>query len=580
VLALLGALPILAEIAIGGGHPPVVSVFPIPGSRVAPPESQIVFRGLPIHDVGAIRVTGSRSGVHEGRVVADSDGHGGSFLPSRAFTPGERVTVKVRPHLLTRGRSFSFTVATPAGTAPHSIQYPEGRAPNDVLSFRSRPDLQPAAVEITKSSAPASEGDIFLAPEHGPVQRGPEIVAPDGSLVWFHPLPYPQLATDFKVQRYRGQPVLTWWQGNIGAGEGDGEDVIMDSSYRQIAVVHAANGLTADLHEFRLTSRGTALITSYYPVRWDASSVHGPRQSIVFDSVIQEIDIKTGLLLFQWDSLDHVPLTDSYQPLPHDSGHPWDYFHVNSIQPDGHGRLIISARNTWAAYKLDKRTGGMIWTLGGKHSSFKLPREAGFAFQHDVRVRSHGDQIVTVFDDGAGPPVVHGESRALTLKLNPRDGTGKVLKVYSHDPPLVAWYEGDVEELPNGSHFVGWGSIPFFSEFDRSGREVLDGRFVSGNSSYRAYRLPWTGRPTTAPSVAAVASGTSTRVYASWNGATEVASWQVLAGTSPGALRALGTGKRYGFETQLTIPATSYVAVKALDAHGRVLATSSTVHVH
>jgi hypothetical protein len=307
--------------------------------------------------------------------------------------------------------------------------------------------------------------------------------------------------------------------------------------------------------------------------------VHGSQKAIVFDSVVQEIDIKTGLLLFEWDSLDHVPLKDSYQALPVDPGHPWDYFHVNSIQRDTDGSLIISARNTWAAYKIDEHTGRMIWTLGGKHSSFKLPREANFAFQHDVRVRSRDDEIVTVFDDGAGPPVVHHESRALTLKLNKHDGTVNVLRVDSHDPPLIAWYEGSVQQLRGGGYFLGWGSIPFFSEVDRDGNIVLDGRFVSGNSSYRAYRFPWKGRPATAPSVAGVASGDSTRVYASWNGATDVARWQVLAGDNPNALHALGTGKRYGFETQLTIPAAAYVAVRALDASGHVMATSSTVRV-
>jgi Arylsulfotransferase (ASST) len=575
---LLVALPVLAGIATGGGDPQVVSVFPIPGSRVASPQAQIVFRGIPISRLGAITVTGSRSGVHEGRVLADSDGHGGSFVPSRPFAPGERVAVRVRPHLLARGRSFSFTVATPAGPAPH-IPPTTWRVPDDVLSFRSRSDLQPPAVEITKDSAPANQGDIFLAPEHGPIQSGPEIVAADGSLVWFHPVPPGQVATDFGVQQYRGEPVLTWWQGYMGAGVGEGEGVIMDSSYRQVALVHAADGLSADLHEFRLTPQGTALITAYYPVWWDARSVHGPRQTLVYDSVIQEIDVKTGLLLFQWDSLDHVPLSDGYTPLPHDRGHPYDYFHINSIQRDADGNLIASARNTWAAYKIDGRTGRVIWSLGGKHSSFKFPSGGAFAFQHDVRVRSPGDRIVTVFDDGAGPPIVHGESRGLTLKLDPRHRTAKLVRVDSHDPSLVTEYEGDLQQLPDGGQFLGWGALPFFSQFDHAGRIVLDGRFVGRNTSYRAYRFHWSGRPTTTPSVVAVTSGDSTYVYASWNGATDVARWQVLAGTSPDALQSAGYVARQGFETELTVPAASYVAVRALDAAGHVLATSSSVGV-
>lgn len=580
IAALVVAGAALASLAVGGSsHAETVSVFPVPGSRVAPPQAQVVFRGIPASELGPIVVTGSRSGRHAGRVLADSDGRGGSFLPSRPFSPGERVTVRVRQHLLAHGRSFSFTVATPAGSAPHIPPAPASRAPNDVLSFRSRPDLQPPAVKITNGSAPADQGDIFLTPEHGPIQSGPEIVAADGSLVWFHPLPAGQVATNLQVQHYRGEPVLTWWQGYMGAGVGEGEGMVLDSSYHQVALVHAANGLSADLHEFQLTPQGTALITAYYPVWWDARSVHGPRQTLVFDCVVQEIDVKTGLLLFQWDSLDHVPLTDSYEPLPRDRGHPFDYFHVNSIQRDADGNLIISARNTWAAYKVAGDTGRVIWTLGGKRSSFKLPAGAAFAFQHDVRVRSRGDRIVTVFDDGAGPPIVHRESRGLTLKLNPRNRTGTILQADNHDPPLVTEYEGDLQQLPNGLHFLGWGSLPFFSEFDGAGNMVLDGRFVGGNTSYRAYRFAWSGRPATAPNVVGVTSGDNAYVYASWNGATDVASWQVLAGDSPDALQTAGSGARQGFETGFTIPAAPYVAVRALDAAGRVLSTSSTVRV-
>ena len=92
--------------------------------------------------------------------------------------------------------------------------------------------------------------------------------------MWFQPVPQGDMAADLQVQRYEGQRVLTWWQGYSGAGVGAGEDVIENSSYRQIAVVHAANGLSADLHEFRLTPQGTALITAYYPVYWNATDVH------------------------------------------------------------------------------------------------------------------------------------------------------------------------------------------------------------------------------------------------------------------------------------------------------------------
>jgi hypothetical protein len=405
------------------------------------------------------------------------------------------------------------------------------------------------------------------------------ILGPDGQLIWFHPVPQGDMAADLRVQHYLGRPVLTWWEGYSGAGVGAGEDVVYDSSYRQVAVVHAGNGLSADLHEFRLTPQGTALITAYYPVYWDASSLHGPRQQIVLDSVVQEIDVTTGLVLYQWDSLDHVPLTDSYQPLPGSAGATFDYFHINSVQQQPNGDLLISARNTWAAYDVDPHTGAIVWTLGGKASSYRLGSGVTFAFQHDVRLHTEGDPTVTLFDDGAGPPKVHAQSRGITVRLDDKAMTATLVSEDVHSPALAASFEGNVQPLPNGNEFLGWGQQPYFTEFSAQGQTVFDGRFVDANSSYRAYRYPWTGTPLSPPSVSATTAGNTTNVYASWNGATQVASWLVLAGNSPGALQTVQAATNQGFETQIAIAPAPYVAVEALDGAGRALATSSVAHV-
>jgi hypothetical protein len=567
-----------------GGSTPTVSVYPIPGSRVAAPQTQIAFRGMSIRGVGKIVVTGSESGRHAGRIEADSDGRGGSFLPAKPFTAGEIVTVRTSLHIRgARSGTFRFTVATPAGPVPSMPLLPASRVPGDELTFQSEPGLTPAAVEVTKQAAGAAEGDIFLTPQQGPTQNGAMILDASGELVWFHPVPSGDMAADLRVQRYQGRPVLTWWQGYSGAGIGAGEDVIDDSSYRQIAVVRAANGLSADLHEFQLTPQGTALITAYYPVYWNASSLHMSTKQIVLDSVVQEIDIKTGLVLFQWDSLDHVPLSASYETPVKSPGAPYDYFHINSIQQERSGDLVISGRNTWAAYEINPKTSAMVWTLGGKHSSFKLGTNVSFAFQHDVTVHTktvHAktDPTVTLFDDGAGPPKVHAESRGITVRLNDKKKTATLVMADYHSPALAASFEGDVQPLPGGDEFVGWGQQPYFSEFNRQGQTVFDGRFVDSNSSYRAYLYAWTGTPTTPPSVAATTSGTTTTVYASWNGATEVSSWRVIAGSAPNQLQPVATATKQGFETQVEIPAAAYVAVQALGSAGRALSTSSVVH--
>jgi hypothetical protein len=461
--------------------PPPVYVYPSPGARFASPNTQIAFRGISAGQLGAITVTGSASGAHAGAVQADSDGNGGSFVPATPFAPGETVTVTTSLNLEGSGNgTYQFHGATPAGTIPPAHRPQAPRVKGDVWWFRTQPNMAPAAVRITKRN-PGATGDIFIAPQIGPLQQGPEIVSPNGTLIWFNPVPSDQAVTDFRTQSYHGQAVLTWWQGNEAAGIGSGQDVILSSSYQVVKVVSAGNGLTADLHEFQLTSRGTALITAEYPVYVNASAVGGATREVVLNSVVQEIDVPTGLVLFQWDSLDHVPLTATYIRPPGKAhvangiGNPFDYFHVNSVEADYDGNLLVSSRNAWAVYKVNYHTGAIIWTLGGKHSNFRLGRGASFAFQHDVRVRAYGDQFLTMFDDGAGPPYVHSQSRALKLELNLKHMTADVADQDKHSPPLLASFEGNDEQLPDQDDFIGWGQAPYFSEYSPQGKLVLDG---------------------------------------------------------------------------------------------------------
>jgi Arylsulfotransferase (ASST) len=555
---------------------PMVTVFPIAGSRVASPQTQIAFRDLPFTQLqaGTIAVSGSKSGSHTGRLEADSDGMGGSFLPDHPFAAGETVTVRTSLRIVgAQGGTFRFDVAQPAGVVPFGSRPSVRRVQGDVLRFQSRPDLVPDAVRVLRQSRHTASGDIFVAPQYGPVQYGPMILSPAGKLIWFNPVPGNATVSDFRAQQYQGKPVLTWWQGNVHAGHGRGDGIIDDSSYQQLAVVHAANGPDADLHEFQLTPQGTALIAATYQVFWNTSSVHGPKRQNVTDGVVQEIDIRTGLVLFQWDSLDHVPLTDSYTHVPQRRA-PFDYFHLNSISVDNDGNLVVSGRDTWAAYKVDRRTGRIIWTLGGKHSSFKFGRNASFAFQHDVLLPNGSERSITVFDNGGGLPNVHTQSRGIKLSLDPAHKTATLVQQLVHSPPLLAEFEGNVQQLPNSDYFVGWGQRPYFSEYDRHGKLIFDARFVANTANYRAFRLPWTGTPAAPPSVAALTSASNTTVYMSWNGATQVASWRILGGQSASALTPVSTVPASGFETSARIAATQYVQVAALDSNGNVLGTS------
>jgi Arylsulfotransferase (ASST) len=554
-----------------------VTVSPLPDSYDASPNTQISLLGVQPSTLSVVSATGSRSGRHPGSLRAYSQGDGASFVPQRPFQPGETVTVAGQLAAGGAARSFGyrFTVASanPLARVPSAAQ-PSGK-PGDVQTFHSRPDLKPPAVAITTHSPLASPGYVFAAPYSGPGQDGPMIFDSSGQLVWFAPVPNGTEATDFTVQSYNGRPVLTWWQGYIPPqGFGQGEDLIADSSYHVIAHVKAGNGYQADLHEFQLTPQGTALLTVFNPIRCDLTAAGGPRDSAVTDGVLQELDLKTGLVRREWHSLDHVALRESYQPSASATrSWPFDYFHINSIDAGTNGTLLISARNTSAMYEVDPATGQIRARIGGRKSDFTMSAGTSTAFQHDAR--DLGDGMLTVFDNGAVPKI-HPQSRAIVEEVDSVSHIVKLVRQYVHPSPLIAGSQANFQMLPNSDAFVGWGSVPYFSEFSPSGQLLFDAHLVGANESYRGYLLDWSATPTNPPAFAATPVGKSAvTVFASWNGATGVAAWNVLAGAAPGQLARVATAPRSGFETAIRASAAGqYVAVQALDGGGRVLGTS------
>jgi hypothetical protein len=449
--------------------------------------------------------------------------------------------------------------------------------PPPTQHFRSRPDLTPPPVEVTTAAHRTAPGLLFLAPKREVAQAGPLILDDEGQVVWFDPLDTKGVA-DFKVQRYDGRPVLTWWRGRADKGVGDGYYVLADESYRQIATVVPGRGLAGDIHEFLITPRGTALISIYRRLPHDLSALGGPKEGEIFDGTVQELDIRTGRVLFEWHSLDHVALAESYEKAPPAgqgaAAAPFDYFHLNSIAEDEDGNLLLSARHTHAIYKVSRGDGRVLWRLGGKRSDFALGPGTRFALQHDARHRGGG--ILTLFDNGPEREGTH--SRALVLRLDEQARRATLFRSYEHPRGLHSETQGDAQVLPDGHLLVGWGSSPVVSEFDESGRLLLDLRFGGeGADSYRAFRFVWRGRPAELPAVALAGD----RVYASWNGATDVARWQLVAGPTPAATMPLASVARTGFETAIPVHTDQpWIRVRALSARGTVLGTSRALELH
>jgi hypothetical protein len=406
------------------------------------------------------------------------------------------------------------------------------------------------------------------------------IVDPAGELVWFHPLEGNTQAFDFRAQRFEGKRVLTWWEGPLADFHGRGVGRIYDAAYRPVATVRAGNGYRADLHELELTSRGTAWIAAYEPVRWDLSSRGGRRDGTIYDQIVQEVDVRTGAVLFEWHSTGAIDLAESYQPLPKKPGAIYDPVHINSVDEQPDGNILVSARHTQAVYEIDRRTGKIRWRLGGKRSTFSSDEKPLFAWQHDARRRSDG--AITVYDNAANAKKPGRESRGLVIRLDEDEKTARIEQRYTATPAVLAPTQGNLQTLPGGNALVGWGGTsPRVTQFDADGATVFDARLRSpGAESYRAYRMPWDGTPAERPAVAVSAAGGRARAYASWNGATRVARWRLLAGARGGRLRPQGAVRRSGFETTLPVRGRPRrVAVEALDERGRPLAQSETIPV-
>ncbi len=451
---------------------------------------------------------------------------------------------------------------------------PRGLTAAASRAYVTRPDLRPPPITIHARDGETAPGSIILAPKRSTrtARTGPLIVDDDGQPIFFRQNRQGIRSNDVRVQEYRGEPVLTWWEGRAAGGHGQGVGVIVDTSYREIARVRAKRPYDLDMHEFKLTSRGTALVLIYHTVRRDLRSVGGRRDGRVIDNLVQEIDVRTGKVLFSWSSLDHIGLGESYRELPDDRS-AWDYFHVNSVDEDADGNLIVSARYSNSVTKISRETGRVLWRLGGRRSDFRMGRGTRVHLAHDAEWQPDG--TLRIFDNSQRS--VRDRSRIVTLDVDTERREVTLVDDVRHPDAVLAATQGNAESLPGDGLFAGWGSQGRWSEFGPGGALRYDAELPDGYDSYRVYRQVWHATPPTRPDVVARRDGARTRVHVSWNGATDVTAWRLRTGSGAAAPIA-GTVRRAGFETAIAVPGhPARVTVEALDAAGRVIGTSRSV---
>jgi hypothetical protein len=494
--------------------------------------------------------------------------------------------------------------------------------------FYSAGNLHPPKLKVLERKGGLANGDFLVAnlPDSGLLGKmigegGPIIYDNHLQPVWVLGVGTKLGAADLKVEQYQAppcvsascaQPVISWWEGMVNRFgiTTEGQVFVENEHYRKVAKLQAAKPWVISLHDTSIIGHDM-WVTEYRVVKHqNLKPFGGSKNGAINDVGLQEYDLTTGKPVGKvWDALKHVPLSSSKQSAS--GGGVWDAYHLNSVQALADGNLVVSMRNTWAVYLINPATSKVLWTLGGKHSSFKFGKGAQFAWQHHAELVNPGStglgpsELLTLFNDNCeyhnGYVCLHGApSAGLILKLNTATHKATLVARYGHKPEVKSDVLGSMQQLPNGNALVGWGSLllqkgrsvsPYFSEYTKSGKQILNVQWPGKDQTYRALyaQAPstgacsptaiscWVGTPYYPPKGAVRKASGKTTVYASWNGATQVAKWNVLAGPKGGKLKKVGSQSRSGFETAISLKK-SYAAyqVQAVDAHGHVLSTSKT----
>ncbi|WVQ98406.1 hypothetical protein IAU59_005529 [Kwoniella sp. CBS 9459] len=498
------------------------------------------------------------------------------------------------------GSSLTFVSAAYYNNSQEYQSGALGASPTQ--SFRS---VNWTTVELNYNVLPASfstnDEYLFLAPRGTDVtDLTALILTRDGEVVWFGAAPefgYAQ-SMAFQTGYHKGEQVIAIWDGQFNAaGYGNGFGIILDQTYKPIANLSSnIEGSTLDFHEFYLTDNDTALATIYINQQYDLSTFNvtttDGSQGWILGGAFEEIDVATGQSLFTWKSLDHIEPSQCYAE-PGSTGtetsNPYDYFHINSIEKDLQGNYLISSRHCHALYYISAQTGDILWTLGGKNSTFTLGDGCEFSWQHDARWRDNYTRI-SVFDNAA-TSWESDEAYARGLLLNV-DTTAKNVTLSQAFVPwnqTVSKSQGSIQLMSNGNWLLGWGQTPFFSEYDSSGTLLSSAQFGVGNvQGYRVLSSNWTGYPTTTPSVAVVNNASTSQydIYVSWNGATEVVQWVLTGSTGPSSASSSSTTlnqvQKTTFETLFSInqdvaASYSWIQTRAVSSNGSVLGFSDWV---
>ncbi|CAI7670204.1 unnamed protein product [Penicillium pancosmium] len=471
------------------------------------------------------------------------------------------------------------------------------------LQFLSRPDLSPPRLNITVPASPQTEaGYLFFTAARGntpdsagPDQPGAYIFRDNGELVWSGVGYWAGWVADFSPIMVNGKPALRAFEGDVipATGRMLGNHALLDNSYRTIGVIHAATHRLSSAHEFEVVNESSVLIETPIMTVADPSS-YGEKKT---KSSFWRADFKTGEPIFEWSSKGRI--NPIYSAIPLDKkgtydgrtyNSAWNYFHINSLDKNSEGDYLVSARHYNAIFKINGSNGDIIWQLGGMQgSTFQIPSNLEFAFQHDARFQYRSPdgviEHISFFDNAAYTAPgreISPCSRGRHIELNNTAKSLKEIHTYHAPDNLIAHTQGSFRSLPNGNKLANWGSAGALTEFTDDGtilfHAYLDSYPNKNVQSYRGFKANWTALPSEEPAVLALKYGEKdVVVWVSWNGDTETKIWKFyLIDKESGEYHFLGSSRRSGFETRFE----TIASARAFRFHGELLVVAEALDLN
>jgi hypothetical protein len=255
----------------------------------------------------------------------------------------------------------------------------------------------------------------------------------------------------------------------------------------------------------------------------------GPTSASVKEGVIQEFT-ETGELIFQWRAWDHYDVSQSGTDFPH----------MNALEVDEDGHLLVSSRHLNEVTKINRDTGEIIWRLSGANSSFTFVNDPLNGIRHQHNISALGNGRYMVFDNGNGrTPQV---SRSVEYELDLTNLTATLVWQFRDTPDKYSYWFGSSQRLPTGNTLINFvrAQYPKAIEVDADGAKRFELSLVPSADGYRAFRFPWNGMVEVPYLILELQRDNVALIFNKF-GDTDVSYYRIYGGTSPQPTTLLAT---------------------------------------